>query len=322
MSISQLHSNGWPKKQGLYDPAFEHDACGVGFVAHIKGERSRQIVIDADEMLKRMTHRGACGCEENTGDGAGILTALPYEFLEKVAKTELKATLPARDRYGAGIVFLPKDPAEREVCKQTVNAVITEQGQKLIGWRQVPTDPNAANIGPSARACEPAMEMLIVGADEGLDQATFDRKLFIIRKLASHKLRDESKLKEALQFYICSLSTRIIIYKGMLMPSQVMPYFKDLRDPDYKSHLAMIHSRFSTNTFPSWDRAQPCRFMAHNGEINTLRGNVNWMNARQGMMQSPLFGNELKDLFPVCEAHCSDSGNFDNSLELLYHGGR
>jgi len=322
MSISQLHSNGWPKKQGLYDPAFEHDACGVGFVAHIKGERSRQIVIDADEMLKRMTHRGACGCEENTGDGAGILTALPYEFLEKVAKTELKATLPARDRYGAGIVFLPKDPAEREVCKQTVNAVITEQGQKLIGWRQVPTDPNAANIGPSARACEPAMEMLIVGADEGLDQATFDRKLFIIRKLASHKLRDESKLKEALQFYICSLSTRIIIYKGKLMPSQVMPYFKDLRDPDYKSHLAMIHSRFSTNTFPSWDRAQPCRFMAHNGEINTLRGNVNWMNARQGMMQSPLFGNELKDLFPVCEAHCSDSGNFDNSLELLYHGGR
>ncbi len=322
MSISQLHSNGWPKKQGLYDPAFEHDACGVGFVAHIKGERSRQIVIDADEMLKRMTHRGACGCEENTGDGAGILTALPYEFLEKVAKTELKATLPARDRYGAGIVFLPKDPAEREVCKQTVNAVIAEQGQKLIGWRQVPTDPNAANIGPSARACEPAMEMLIVGADEGLDQATFDRKLFIIRKLASHKLRDESKLKEALQFYICSLSTRIIIYKGMLMPSQVMPYFKDLRDPDYKSHLAMIHSRFSTNTFPSWDRAQPCRFMAHNGEINTLRGNVNWMNARQGMMQSPLFGNELKDLFPVCEAHCSDSGNFDNSLELLYHAGR
>ncbi len=322
MSFELLHSNGWPKKQGLYDPAFEHDACGVGFVAHIKGERSRQIIVDADEMLKRMTHRGACGCEENTGDGAGILTALPYEFLEKVAKNELKATLPARDRYGAGIVFLPQDPAEREVCKQTVNTIIAEQGQTLIGWRHVPTDPDAANIGPSARACEPAMEMLVVGADEGLDQAGFDRKLFIIRKLASHRLRDESKLKEALQFYICSLSTRIMIYKGMLMPSQVMPYFKDLRDPDYKSHLAMIHSRFSTNTFPSWDRAQPCRFMAHNGEINTLRGNVNWMYARQGMMQSPLFGDELKDLFPVCEAHCSDSGNFDNSLELLYHAGR
>ena len=247
MSFELLHSNGWPKKQGLYDPAFEHDACGVGFVAHIKGERSRQIIVDADEMLKRMTHRGACGCEENTGDGAGILTALPYEFLEKVAKNELKATLPARDRYGAGIVFLPQDPAEREVCKQTVNTIIAEQGQTLIGWRHVPTDPDAANIGPSARACEPAMEMLVVGADEGLDQAGFDRKLFIIRKLASHRLRDESKLKEALQFYICSLSTRIMIYKGMLMPSQVMPYFKDLRDPDYKSHLAMIHSRFSTD---------------------------------------------------------------------------
>src|SRR5712691_7965945 len=322
MTVAQFHSNGWPTKQGLYDPAYEHDACGVGFVAHIKGERSRQIVDDADEMLKRMTHRGACGCEENTGDGAGILTALPYEFLEKVAKKELKATLPPRGRYGAGVVFLPKDPAERAVCKKTVGEIVAQQGQTLIGWRAVPTDAQAANIGPAARACEPAIEMLVVGAAEGLDQAAFDRQLFVIRKMASHRLRDESKLTQALLFYICSLSTRIIIYKGMLMPSQVMPYFKDLRDADYKSHLAMIHSRFSTNTFPSWDRAQPCRFLAHNGEINTLRGNVNWMAARQGVMQSPLFGDDLKNLFPLCEAHCSDSGNFDNSLELLYHAGR
>ncbi len=318
----QFHSNGWPKKQGLYDPAFEHDACGVGFVAHIKGVRSRSIIDDADEMLRRMTHRGACGCEENTGDGAGILTALPYEFLEKVAKAELNVTLPARGRYGAGIVFLPKDAAERELCKNAVNEIVKQQGQTLIGWRHVPTDAVNADIGPSARDFEPAMEMLIVGAKEGLDQAAFDRQLFVIRKLASHQLRDESKLKQALLFYICSLSTGIIIYKGMLMPCQVMPYFADLRDPDYKSHLAMIHSRFSTNTFPSWDRAQPCRFMAHNGEINTLRGNVNWMYARQGVMQSDLFGDDLKKLFPICEAHCSDSGNFDNSLELLYHAGR
>ncbi len=322
MTKALFHSNGWPKKQGLYDPAYEHDACGVGFVAHIKGERSRQIIVDADEMLKRMTHRGACGCEENTGDGAGILTALPYEFLEKVAKAELTAALPVRGQYGAGIVFLPQNPAERDICKQTVNQVVAEQGQTLIGWRAVPTDAQAADIGPAARSREPAMEMLIVGAQEGLDQAEFDLQLFIIRKVASHRLRDESKLTQALLFYICSLSTRIMIYKGMLMPSQVMPYFQDLRDPDYKSHLAMIHSRFSTNTFPSWDRAQPCRFMAHNGEINTLRGNVNWMNARQGVMQSEMFGDDLKELFPICEAHCSDSGNFDNSLELLYHAGR
>ena len=322
MTQLQLHSNGQPKKQGLYDPAFEHDACGVGFVAHIKGERSRQIVDDADEMLRRMTHRGACGCEENTGDGAGILTALPYEFLEKIAKTELKASLPPRGRYAAGIVFLPTDPAEREVCKRTVNEIIAEQGQTLIGWRHVPTNADAADIGPSARSREPAMEMVFVGAKEGIDQAEFDRQLFIIRKVASHRLRDESKLTQALLFYVCSLSTRIIIYKGMMMPSQVMPYFPDLRDPDYKSHLAMIHSRFSTNTFPSWDRAQPCRFMAHNGEINTLRGNVNWMYARQGVMQSELFAGDLQKLFPICEAHCSDSGNFDNALELLYHAGR
>ena len=192
MTQLQLHSNGQPKKQGLYDPAFEHDACGVGFVAHIKGERSRQIVDDADEMLRRMTHRGACGCEENTGDGAGILTALPYEFLEKIAKTELKASLPPRGRYAAGIVFLPTDPKEREVCKTTVNEIIAEQGQALIGWRHLPTNADAADIGPSARSREPAMEMVFVGAKEGIDQAEFDRQLFIIRKIASHRLRDDS----------------------------------------------------------------------------------------------------------------------------------
>jgi glutamate synthase (NADPH/NADH) large chain len=322
MTSTQFHSNGWPKSRGLYNPAFEHDACGVGFVAHIKGVRSRQIVLDADEMLRRMTHRGACGCEENTGDGAGILTALPYEFLEKVAKTELRVSLPERGRYGAGVVFLPTDEREREICKQTVNELIAQQGQVLIGWRKVPTDAKLADIGPSARACEPAMEMVIVGAGPGVDQEAFDRQLFVIRKLASHRLRDESKLSQALLFYVCSLSTRVLIYKGMLTPAQVMPYFADLRDPDYRSHLAMIHSRFSTNTFPSWDRAQPCRFMAHNGEINTLRGNVNWLFARQGVMKSDLFGDDLQKLFPICEAHCSDSGNFDNVLELLYHAGR
>jgi glutamate synthase (NADPH) large chain len=310
-----------PAAYGLYDPAYEHDSCGVGFVAHIKGERSRQIIDDASRILVHMTHRGACGCEENTGDGAGMLTALPYEFLEKAARQDLGIALPEPNRYGVGVVFLPTDPAEREFCKQTVNSLIGQQGQTLLGWRPLPTSADGADIGPSARAAEPAMEQLFIGAADGLDVDQFERQLFIIRKMASHRLRN-SKLKQATMFYVCSLSTKVIIYKGMLTPAQVTKYFIDLQDPDYKSHLAMVHSRFSTNTFPSWDRAQPNRFMSHNGEINTLRGNKNWLLARQGVMQSELFGDDLKKLFPITEPECSDSGTFDNALEFLYYNGR
>ncbi|MED5446889.1 MAG: glutamate synthase subunit alpha, partial [Planctomycetota bacterium] len=266
--------NGRPEKYGLYDPANEHDSCGVGFVAHIKGQRSRQIVDDSLHMLNHMVHRGACGCEPNTGDGAGILTALPYEFLERVAGDDLGVTLPDRGSYGVGLVFLPKDESERATCKQTVNRMIEEEGQVLLGWRDVPVDPDGADIGPSARAAEPAVEMLFVGAADGIGQEDLDRKLFVIRKRCSHELRG-SDLREALLFYVCSLSTKVLIYKGMLTSEQVPRYFTDLQDPDYTSHLAMVHSRFSTNTFPSWDRAQPNRFMSHNGEINTLRGNAN-----------------------------------------------
>jgi glutamate synthase (NADPH/NADH) large chain len=310
-----------PKAVGLYDPENEHDSCGVGFVAHIKGERSHQIVRDADQILIHMTHRGACGCEENTGDGAGILTAVPHEFLQKVAQSDLKTELPESGLYGVGNVFLPRNEEERQTCKETVNQIIEEQGQTLIGWRPLPTDAETADIGPTARAGEPVMEQLFVAASDDLDQESLERQLFIIRKLASHKLR-QSDMEQALMFYICSLSTKVIIYKGMLTPAQVTPYFPDLQDADYTSHLAMVHSRFSTNTFPSWDRAQPNRFMSHNGEINTLRGNANWMFARQGVMQSDLFGDDIKKLFPIVEPHCSDSGNFDNALELLYHAGR
>jgi len=310
-----------PQAHGLYDPANEHDSCGVGFVAHIKGERSRQIIDDAERILRHMTHRGACGCEENTGDGAGMLTALPHEFLAKMAQADLGVTLPEPGRYGAGIVFLPTDADQRDRCKQRVAQIIQEQGQRLLGWRPVPTDAKGADIGPTARASEPVMEQLFVGAADGFDQDALERQLFVIRKMASHELRT-SDLEQALMFYICSLSTKVIIYKGMLTPHQVLPYFADLQDPDYKSHLAMVHSRFSTNTFPSWDRAQPNRFMSHNGEINTLRGNTNWMFARQGVMQSPLFGDDLRKLFPVIEPECSDSGQFDSALEMLLHAGR
>ena len=311
-----------PGPHGLYDPRFEHENCGVGFVAHIKGVRSHGIVEDADRILRHMEHRGACGCEENTGDGAGMLTALPHEFCAKVVARDLKCDLPEPGRYAAGLVFLPKDPAQREQCKSTVADLVARYGQRLLGWRNVPQDPDAADIGPSARACEPEIEQLFVAAADGIDPQTFERKLLLIRKRASHEIRLESSLSERLSFYICSLSSRIIIYKGMLTPHQVMPYFPDLADADYTTHLAMVHSRFSTNTFPSWDRAQPLRYMAHNGEINTLRGNANWTFARQGMMASDAFGSEIEELFPIIEPECSDSGNFDNVLELLIQAGR
>ncbi|MBA3314112.1 MAG: glutamate synthase large subunit [Planctomycetaceae bacterium] len=311
-----------PGPYGLYDPRNEHENCGVGFVAHIKGERSHGIVDDADRILRHMEHRGACGCEENTGDGAGMLTALPHDFCVRVARKELKVSLPEPGRYAAGIIFLPRDPSEREACKKIVNDLVAKHGQKLLGWRKVPQRPDLADIGPSARACEPNMEQLFVAAADGIDEAAFERKLYLIRKRASNAVRLESDLEQRLAFYVCSLSARIIIYKGMLTPHQVMPYFPDLSAEDYTTHLAMVHSRFSTNTFPSWDRAQPLRYMAHNGEINTLRGNANWTFARQGMMASESFGESLEDLFPIIEPECSDSGNFDNCLELLIQAGR
>jgi glutamate synthase (NADPH/NADH) large chain len=316
-----FHSDGTPRAHGLYDPAYEHDNCGVGFVAHIKGQRSHQILVDALRMLRHMAHRGACGCEPNTGDGAGILTAMPHKFLQKVVRRDLGLELPEPGRYGAGLVFLPTDPEQRAFCRDEVGRLIAEQGQILLGWRKVPVEPDAADIGPSARAAMPAFEQLFVQAADGLDQEAFERQLFVIRKRASHAIR-EGKLPQALMFYACSLSTRVLIYKGMLTSEQVEKFYPDLRDPDYESHLAMVHSRFSTNTFPSWDRAHPQRYMSHNGEINTLRGNANWMFARQGMMRSELFGDDLPKLFPIIEPHCSDSGNFDNALELLLLSGR
>ncbi len=313
---------GYPEKQGLYDPANEKENCGVGFVAHIKGERNHQIVLDAYDILLAMDHRGACGCESNTGDGAGIMTALPHEFLARVAKDELGVELPEAGKFGAGIVFLPTDEQERAKCKETVERIIQEQGQTLVGWRTVPVDPEGADVGPTALSAMPHIEQLIIAAGEGLEGDAFERKLYMIRKVASRDLRGDHSLQQRLLFYVCSLSTKVIIYKGMLTTSQLLPFFPDLSCEDYTTHLAMVHSRFSTNTFPSWDRAQPCRFMSHNGEINTMRGNINWMRAREGVVKSDLFGDELSELFPIMEPDCSDSGNFDNALEFLLMSGR
>jgi glutamate synthase (NADPH/NADH) large chain len=311
-----------PGKIGLYDPAYEHDSCGVGFVAHIKGERSHQIVVDANRVLLNMDHRGARGCEANTGDGAGMLTALPHDFLRKVARADLGAELPEPGRFAAGLVFLPRIERERTHCKELLEQLIAKRGQRLVGWRRVPTNADAADLGPTARASEPVIEQLFIAAADGIEGEAFERELYLIRKRASHQLRTDEALEQAKMFYICSLSTKVIIYKGMLAPEQVFPYFPDLEDPDYTSHLAMVHSRFATNTFPSWDRAQPNRFMSHNGEINTLRGNMNWMFARQGVLESNLFGESLSEVYPIVEPDCSDSGTFDNALEFLLMNGR
>ena len=319
--LRQQLAYGLPRRQGLYDPAWEKDSCGVGFVCDIKGRASRRIVDTAEHMNCCMVHRGGLGYEANTGDGAGVLTALPHEFLAKVVEADLGVDLPALGSYGAGIVFLPRDPSERARCKAVVEEEVASAGQRLLGWRDVPTAADAADIGKAARASMPAMEQLFIGA-EGVQGDALERKLYLIRKAATHRLRGDETLRERLLVFFVSLSAKVIVYKGMLTPHQLFPFYPDLQDDDYESHLAMVHSRFSTNTFPSWDRAQPNRFMSHNGEINTLLGNKNWMNARQGVVESELFGADLPKLFPVVEPDCSDSGTFDNVLEFLLMTGR
>ena len=315
-------SGGLPPKHGLYDPANEKDSCGIGFICDIKGRPSRQIVADAMRMNCCMEHRGGLGYETNTGDGAGILTALPHKLFAAEAKAQLGTGLPPAGSYGVGNVFLPTDADERARCKAVFEAEVAAAGQTLIGWREVPTDPDGADIGNAARAAMPHFEQLFIGTAEGLAGDEFERALYMIRKHATHQLRGDASLAEGHLLYACSLSSKVIVYKGMLTPQQLFPFYIDLLSEDYESHLAMVHSRFSTNTFPSWDRAQPNRFMSHNGEINTLLGNVNSMNARQGKVASDLFGDDISKLFPVVEPDCSDSGNFDNVLEFLLMSGR
>ena len=222
------------------------------------------------------------------------MTALPDLFMRRIAREELKQSLPPSGRFGAGLVFLPQDLGERQRCQTTIESLISEYGQELVGWRLVPLRPDLAKLGDSAKASEPHIEQIIIAASAELSDKEFERCLYIIRKRATHLLRGDAALNQREMFYICSLSSIVMIYKGMLRTSQLMSYFPDLSDTDYKSHLAMVHSRFSTNTFPSWDRAQPQRLMAHNGEINTLRGNINWMRAREGVMKSKVFGEGLQ----------------------------
>ena len=313
---------GLPQPGGLYDPGLEKDACGVGFVANIKGVASHEIMQDSYHINSRMDHRGGCGFEENTGDGAGVLTAMPHQFFQKVL-SKAGITLPEPGAYAVGNIFLPRDEKERALARATLERIIAGEGLNLLGFREVPIRPVEANIGPVARDAMPFITQVVIGATK-TESLTFDHSLYLVRRRFTREIRAAAvaAAKESNLIYVCSLNSRVIVYKGMLTPNQLFPFYPDLEDPDYESHLAMVHSRFSTNTFPSWDRSQPNRFMSHNGEINTLRGNKNLMSAREGVMASDIFGDRLKDLFPIVEPDCSDSGTFDNVLEFLLMTGR
>ncbi len=312
-----MNSNALPVKQGLYDPQFEHDACGVGFIVHKLGKKSHAIVAQGLQILENLEHRGACGCETNTGDGAGILMQLPHKFLVKVAAIA-NITLPEVGQYGVGMVYGSPDPDTRKNGRQAFEKLVESEGLKVLGWRDVPTDNGS--LGATAQASEPFMQQVFIARSPNLvDDLAFDRKLFVLRKLAHMAIR-VSKIDE--YWYPSSLSCRTIVYKGMLMTAQVGMYYPDLRDPDMESALALVHSRFSTNTFPSWERSHPYRYIAHNGEINTLRGNINWMLARQSMLESELFGDDMAKIKPVINIDGSDSTIFDNALELLVLSGR
>ena len=308
-----------PPKQGLYDPRFEHDACGVGFVVNIKGEKSHEIVEQALTVLQNLDHRGACGCEENTGDGAGILLQVPHTFFQDACEG-LGFQLPDPGDYGVGMLFLPDHRTQRRQFEKILEEIIASEGQRLLGWRKVPTDN--LYLGETAKSYEPFVRQVFVGRGEGIeDDLAFERKLYVIRRRAENAIR-YARLPGGDFFYIPSLSCRTIIYKGMLTPRQVITFYPDLSDPSVESAIAVVHSRFSTNTFPSWGRAHPYRYLIHNGEINTLRGNENWAHARQGMVSSELFGDDLKKVFPIIQEDGSDSAKFDNCLEFLALSGR
>jgi glutamate synthase domain-containing protein 2/glutamate synthase domain-containing protein 1/glutamate synthase domain-containing protein 3 len=312
-------TGGLPSKQGLYDPQFEHDACGVGFVVNVKGRRSNEIVRQALTVLLNLNHRGACGSEVNTGDGAGILIQMPHRFLSEACE-KAGFRLPPPGYYGSGIVFLPRDRMMRRRFEKMFEAIAAEEGQEVLGWRTVPTDNSS--LGNTARASEPFMRQVFVKRSPAIkDDLEFERKLYVVRKRAFSGIR-QSGLKDCHYWHVVTLSYKTLVYKGMLLTEQLSKYYVDLNDSRLDSALALVHSRFSTNTFPSWERGHPYRYLAHNGEINTMRGNINWMHTRQAMFESSLFGDDVKKLLPIIDPNGSDSAMFDNCLELLTLAGR
>ena len=315
--------NGLPPAQGLYNPQFEHDSCGVGFICHIKGQPSHEIVSNALQMLENMNHRGGCGCEEASGDGAGILVRIPDSFLRAKCK-DLGITLPRPGEFAVGTLFLNKDESARKQCEAVFERVAREYGMTVLGWRDVPVDSNF--VGPTPRRTEPHIRQVFLGmGDTFFNKADFERRLFLVRQRAENVIEFESPDISAAgreEFYICALSVNRVVYKGMLTADQLRQYYLDLQDPTFTSALAMVHSRFSTNTFPSWRLAHPFRMLAHNGEINTLRGNRNWMRARSGSLKSAMLGDELQKLFPILTESGSDSATLDNAMEFMVASGR
>jgi len=316
---TRLNPNtGLPPAQGLYHPAHEHDACGIGFVASISGHKSHEIIRQGIQVLENLAHRGACGCDPETGDGAGVLIQVPHQFFARECG-KLGFTLPAPGTYAAGMTFLPVEKHPRLQCEGILERIVREEGLSVLGWRDTPVYASA--IGRVARASQPYIQQIFVACAPGMDEDAFERKLYVVRRRAENEVRD-SGIEDAGMFYIPSLSCRTIVYKGLLLAPQITNFYHELSDPDVISALCLVHQRFSTNTFPSWQRAHPYRYIAHNGEINTLRGNVNWMYARQSLLRSPLFGDDLQKLHPIIAPDGSDSANFDNAVELLLQAGR
>jgi glutamate synthase domain-containing protein 2/glutamate synthase domain-containing protein 1/glutamate synthase domain-containing protein 3 len=305
-------------RQGLYDPRYEHDACGMGFVVDLNGIKSHEIIRKGIEILVNLTHRGACGCDPETGDGAGILIQIPHEFFERKCR-DFGFSLPEPGGYGVGMMFLPVEPQQRLMCEGIVERIAREEGLAVLGWRDTPLNSDA--IGRTARATQPYIEQVFLRGAHDLTQDELERVLYVVRRRAEAEVA-ASDIREKDFFYVPSLSTRLIVYKGLLLAPQIAEFYKDLSDPDTRSALCMVHQRFSTNTFPTWQLAHPFRMICHNGEINTVKGNVNWMNARQSVLKSNLFGADLEKTFPVVRPGLSDTGSLDNAVELLTLAGR
>jgi glutamate synthase domain-containing protein 2/glutamate synthase domain-containing protein 1/glutamate synthase domain-containing protein 3 len=310
---------GLPPKQGMYDPSHEKDACGIGFIVNIKGEKSHDIIQKGIQILINLTHRGACGCDPETGDGAGITIQIPHKFFQKEC-AKLGFTLPLPGEYGVAMCFLPVETNSRTRCEGILERIAREEGLEVLGWRDTPVHGN--EIGRLARSSQPYIEQLFLGkGDAGMTQDELERKLYIVHKRAEAEI-SAADFKESEFFYIPSISTRTIVYKGLLLSHQISRFYAELNDPDVMSALCMVHQRFSTNTFPTWQLAHPFRYVCHNGEINTVRGNVSWMSARQKILASPLFGDDIAKLFPICVPGGSDSAMLDNAVELLFQAGR
>lgn len=313
-----MQSVGFPNQEGLFNPENEKDACGVGFIVHVKGEGSHKIVKSGLEILKNMEHRGAVGSDPKTGDGAGIMTQIPDEFF-KIYCANDSIELPEKGKYGVGMIFLPKEPTLRLQCEGIVERIVYQEGHKTLGWRFVPTDNKS--IGETARGTEPVIRQVFIENSQEADSESFERDLYLIRK------KIESEINRLVQrnkeyFYVCSMSCRTIVYKGLLLADQIEKYYLDLNDINYKSCMALVHQRFSTNTFPTWDLAQPFRYLAHNGEINTIKGNRNWMETREGTLQSEIFAENINGLYPIIQKGKSDSASVDNAFEFIKQNGR